>query len=599
MKKSFYTLSGTALILAMTACSSGNIKEDKTVAQEKPKDFRVVVAHINDTHGRVEEGKYDGMGFPRVSTVLKGLREENDNVLFLDAGDTLHGTTFATLSKGESVVEILNYMKLDASTPGNHDFNYGKDRLKELEKLADYEILGANVVSRDGGNFIEPYMIKDMNGANIGVFGISTPETAYKTNPKNVDGIVFGDPVEYSKKSVQELKSKGADFIIALTHLGMDEGTKVGFKSTDLAKSVDGIDLIIDGHSHTKLEKGLVVNKTTIVQTGEYDKNMGIIDIKVENGVTTINPRLISKEEALGKTIEREIMMEVSERLKVNEDYLIKKGETLSEISYSVNVPVNELAVLNGISNVDLIYKGNTIMVPMEKNVTKTLTQIEKVKVGGIEEDPQLVKLIDDIKSEQKKITHVKIGETPVALNGERDFVRSGETNLSNMITEAMLWKTGADIALTNGGGIRASIPAGEITVGDIISVLPFGNYVVTKELKGSEVIAALEHGISDYPATKGAFPQIAGMKVKFDPSKAPGERVVKVTMNSGEELLPDSYYLVATNDFMAVGGDDYQMFKDKPEAGNFEGIDEILIDYIKVKGITETEKDGRMSVNK
>ena len=599
MKKKFYMLSGTALLLALTACSSGDMKSENTVSLEKSKDFNLVVAHINDTHGRVEEGKYDGMGFPRVSTVLKELRMENENVLFLDAGDTLHGTTFATLSKGESVVEILNYMKLDASTPGNHDFNYGKDRLKELEKLADYEILGANVVTKDGGKFIEPYIIKDMNGASIGVFGIATPETTYKTNPKNVEGIVFGDPVEYSKRSVQELKSKGADFIIALTHLGMDESTEAGLKSTDLAKSVEGIDLIVDGHSHTKLENGLVVNKTTIVQTGEYDKNMGIIDIKVENGVTTINPRLISKEEALGKTIEREIMMEVTERLKVNENYLIKKGDTLSEISYSTKVPVNELASMNGISNVDLIYKGNTIIVPVEKNITKTVTQIEKVKVGGIEEDPQLVKLIDDIKSEQKKITHVKIGETPVQLNGERDFVRTGETNLSNMITEAMLWKTGADIALTNGGGIRASIPAGEITVGDIISVLPFGNYVVTKELKGSEVIEALEHGISDYPATKGAFPQIAGMKVQFDPSGAPGERVVKVIMNNGKELLPDASYTVATNDFMAAGGDDYQMFKGKAEAGNFEGLDEILMEYIKIKGITELEKDGRMIVNK
>ncbi|WP_319369836.1 5'-nucleotidase C-terminal domain-containing protein [uncultured Ilyobacter sp.] len=599
MKRKFYMLSGAALLLALTACSSGEIKKENKVALEKSKDFSLVIAHINDTHGRVEEGKYDGMGFPRISTVLNDLRRENDNVLFLDAGDTLHGTTFATLSKGQSVVEILNYMKLDASTPGNHDFNYGKDRLKELEKLADYEILGANVITKDGGKFIEPYIIKNIDGVSIGVFGIATPETTYKTNPKNVDGIVFGDPVEYSKKTVQELKSKGADFIIALTHLGMDESTKDGLKSTDLANSVDGIDLIIDGHSHTKLEAGLVVNRTTIVQTGEYDKNMGIVDVKVENGVTTINPKLISKEEALGKIIEREIAIEITERLKVNEDYLIKKGDTLSEISYSTKVPMNELAMMNGISNVDLIYRGNTIMVPVEKNITKTVTQTEKVKVGGIEEDLELVKLIDNIKTDQKKITDVKIGKTPVTLNGEREFVRTGETNLANMITEAMLWKTGADIALTNGGGIRASIPAGEITVGEIISVLPFGNYVVTKEIKGSEVIEAIEHGISDYPATKGAFPQIAGMRVKFDPSKAPGERVVEAAMNGGEKIISDAKYLVATNDFIAAGGDDYKMFKGKPEFGNFESLDEILIDYIKVMGITEREKDERIIVIK
>lgn len=599
MKKKFYMLTGTALLLAMTACSSNETKTEQVMVSQKAKDFDLVVAHINDTHGRVTEGKYDGMGLPRVSTVLKDLRNENENVLFLDAGDSFHGTTFATLSKGESVVDILNYMKLDAISPGNHDFNYGKDRLKELERLADFDILAANVITEDGGKFLEPYMIEDMDGVKVGVFGIATPETLYKTNPKNVEGITFGDPVEYSKQSVEELKSQGADFIIALVHLGMDESTKAELQSTALANSVEGIDLIIDGHSHTSLEKGMVVNGTTIVQTGEYDKNMGIVDIKVEDGVATINPRLISKKEALGETIDKEIVMEMTERLKVNEDYLIKDGDTLSEISCSVEVPMAELATLNTIENIDLIYAGNTMMIPQEKDVIKTVTHVEKVKVGGIEKDPELVKLINQIKDEQKTITQVVVGETHVNLDGERQNVRTGETNLGDMITEGMLWKTGADIAFTNGGGIRASIPVGEITVGDVISVLPFGNYVVTKEMKGSEIIEALELGISDYPATKGAFPHIAGMKVKFDPSKGAGERLVSVTMNSGEELLPDESYIVATNDFIAAGGDGYKMFKGKPEHGNFKGLDEILIEYIKSEGITKTEKDGRISAVK
>ncbi len=410
---------------------------------------------------------------------------------------------------------------------------------------------------------------------------------------------VMSLPTLVTKKSVEELKAQGADFIIALSHLGMDESTKSEIKSIELAKAVDGIDLIIDGHSHTVLENGMVVNGTTIVQTGEYDKNMGIIDIKVENGITKINPKLISKKDALGETVEREIAMELTERLKVNENYLVKKGDTLSKISYSTQVPMDELAALNTIGNIDLIYAGNTITIPQEKNVTRTVIEVEKITVGGIEKDPELVKLIDEIKSEQKKITQVKIGDTPVKLDGERQDVRTGETNLGNLIGEAMLWKTGADIAFTNGGGIRASIPEGEITVGDIISVLPFGNYVVTKELKGSEIIEAIEHGISDYPATKGAFPQIAGMKVQFDPSANPGERVIRAVMNSGEEILHDKNYVVATNDFIAAGGDDYRMFKNKAEAGNFEGLDEVLIDYIKAKGITEIKKDGRMSESK
>ena len=187
------------------------------------------------------------------------------------------------------------------------------------------------------------------------------------------------------------------------------------------------------------------------------------------------------------------------------------------------------------------------------------------------------------------------IGSTEITLDGERDQVRAGETNLGNTIADSMIWKTGADIALTNGGGIRSSIQIGEITVGDIITVLPFGNYVITKKVTGQDILEALKHGISDYPSAKGAFPHVAGMRVIFDPEKEPGARVTKVVMDSGENLDPNKEYVLATNDFMAVGGDDYLMFKERPQVGNFEGLDEILIDYVEEVGTEKSKVDGRM----
>lgn len=186
------------------------------------------------------------------------------------------------------------------------------------------------------------------------------------------------------------------------------------------------------------------------------------------------------------------------------------------------------------------------------------------------------------------------MGSTDVILDGVRENIRTKETNLANLITDAMIDVTGADIAITNGGGIRDSIDIGEITKGEIITVLPFGNYIVTKYIKGSDVLAAIESGIDSYPATKGAFPQVGGMKFTFDPSQEVGKKVIDITV-VGKELDLNKTYKLATNDFMAVGGDNYTMFKDYPIDGEFAGLDEVVMDYINKKGTESVKVDGRI----
>jgi len=594
-KNRIFLLTGTAaLLMAVTGCSSNEVKEERVPAE----NYEVVIGHMNDTHGRVKEGKYDGMGFARVSTVMNEVRAAEENVLFLDAGDTLHGTTFATLSQGESIVKLLNAMELDVLSPGNHDFNYGKERLKELAEMADFDVVSANVVDKKGNHYFNPYVIKEMEGVRVGIFGLATPETAYKTNPKNVEGITFGSPIEYAEKTVAKLKEEGADLIVAVCHLGIDESTKEQYQSIGVVKAVDGIDILVDGHSHTALQNGMQVNDTMIVQTGEYDKNFGLVSIKVTDGNMEVAARLVTKADAMGMVKQSQIVIEEVQKVEVVEKYTIKSGDTLDKIAVNYDVPMETLVEANtGIKNPNLIYVNDEIMIPMEKEVVNVIAQKSTEVMGGIAKDPKIVKLIQEIEAEQQKITEVEIGTTPVVLYGEREMVRRGETNLGNLITDSMLWKTGADIAMTNGGGIRASIQEGMIKVGDVITVLPFGNYVITKSVTGQDILDALEHGVSDYPATKGAFPHVAGMRVVFDESKPAGSRVVEVTMPSGEQIDPAKEYTLATNDFMAAGGDDYSMFKERPQVGNFEGLDEILKDYIQSEGVTQEAIDGRMKV--
>jgi len=597
-KRKIFLLTGTAaLLMALTACSSSDKKEE-AVAIETPMNYEVIIAHMNDTHGRVKEGKYDGMGFARVSTVVKDLKANEENVLFLDAGDTFHGTTFATLSQGESIVRLLNAMKLDALSPGNHDFNYGKERLKELEDMAEFDVVSANVIDEDGDYFFNPYVIKEMEGVRVGIFGLATPETAYKTNPKNVEGLTFGSPAEYAAKTVAKLKEEGAQLIVAVCHLGIDESTLEENQSIGVVKAVDGIDILVDGHSHTALKNGMIVNDTMIVQTGEYDKNFGVVRVSVSDGIMEVGVKLITKAEAMGRVEKSEVVVEEAQRISAVDKYSVKSGDTLTKIAANYDVPMSVILEANAdISNANKIYVNDEIMIPVEKEVVNVMKKSSTRVVPGIPEDPEIVKLITEIEQEQMKITEVEIGTTPVTLDGERDQVRRGETNLGNLITDSMLWETGADIAITNGGGIRASIEKGTIKVGDVITVLPFGNYVITKKVSGQDIIDAIEHGISDYPATKGAFPHVAGIRVTFDEEKPAGSRVVEIKTSSGEKIDPDREYTLATNDFMAAGGDDYLMFKDRPQVGNFEGLDEILKKYVEENGITQVKTDGRMTV--
>jgi 5'-nucleotidase len=159
-----------------------------------------------------------------------------------------------------------------------------------------------------------------------------------------------------------------------------------------------------------------------------------------------------------------------------------------------------------------------------------------------------------------------------------------------------MVSATGADCALLNGGGIRASIDAGEITVGEIINVLPFGNYVITKRVTGADIKAALEHGTSAYPELAGGFPHVSGMRFVMDLTREPGSRVVDIFIN-GQPLDLDKQYILATVDFLAAGGDPCTMLKDAPVVGEYGTLDEIVRGYIQAAGTVNPAVEGRITV--
>lgn len=345
----------------------------------------------------------------------------------------------------------------------------------------------------------------------IGIIALTTPETLYKTNPKNVEGLDITDPSAEAKVLVNEIRSK-VDVVVVLGHLGQDaSSTDTSFK---VVKEVPGIDVFIDGHSHTVLQDGLVSdNGTLIASAGEYTNYVGVIDLWVDGGKVT------------------------------------KKQATL----------------------------------------------IDETEAKDIKPNEKVATLVNSIQKEQEPILKEEVANTAILLDGKREQVRAGETNLGDLLADAIRDVSKADIALTNGGGIRASIEKGIVTKGDIITVLPFGNQVVTLEVKGSDILAALEVGVGSYPEPSGGFPQVSGIKFKIDTSAAEGNRVHSVTVGD-KALDPEATYTLATNDFTAVGGDEYTMFAKYPTTGMYGALDEALINYMQKLGAVDIKTDGRIS---
>lgn len=471
---------------------------------------QLTIVHVNDTHGRVvENNKSQEIGYAKLKTFFDYKNVKN-NAILLDAGDTFHGTTFATISYGDSMVDTMNLMGYTAHTAGNHDFNYGTPRLVELANKANFAVLGSNVVNDNGQAILNQGQVVDIDGVKVGIFGLATEETKTKSAPANTEGVTFLNSVETAKREVATLKAKGAEIIICLSHLGDNPASKE--TSVKVAEAVEGIDLIVDGHSHTKLAEGKLVGNVLLAQAWEHGKEIGEITLLVDK-----DNKLVSKK-----------------------------------------------AILHP-------YARNQFLAANETVLAK----------------------IDEIKAKNDEVLQVKVGETSVNLDGERQDVRTGETNLGNFVTDAMIKVTGADVALTNGGGIRASIKEGEILRNDVLTVFPFTNFAVTIDVTGAEIKAALEHGLTDYPEQAGKFPHISGMTVRFDSNKAAGERVTEVTVNGAPLDLNKTYNMV-TNDFLTTGGDGYEMLK-KPRTGEYELVSEIFENAIKEAGTISPETDGRI----
>ena len=481
--------------------------------------FDLFIVHTNDAHARIVPAD-GGMGYAKLSTLVKMGREITDNILVLDAGDVSHGTNLANLFEGETVGVILDMVGYDAVAPGNHDFNYGTDSLVEkaaiAEAYSDTRILAANVVDEDGYLIFQPYQVYDFNGFDVAVIGLATPDTKEKAHPKNTEGISFLDFMDAEQlataQAAIDMANEYADFVVVLGHIGSVADGSSGLTSEYLCQNLKGIDLFVDGHSHTVYEEGKMVGDTLVVSAGEYLKYVGLVEIHVEKGEASIT------------------------------------GAMLIPAEDVLNPAESELAAAYGITE--------------------------------IADDAEINAYVDAKNAELDAIYSTVVATIPEDLDGERANVRTKKTNLSKLITAAMTEFSGADFTITNGGGIRASLKKGDVTLGDINNVLPFTNTISVCEITPAEVYAALEHGYSMLPETNGAYSQ-TDLQVVYSKYAEPGNRIKRVLLNG--ELLDKNdtttIYKVASNDFMAAGGDGYTMFGREIFVGPM--LNEVFAEYL------------------
>ena len=528
-KKLLSLLLAFAMVISLAACEKKPVMGKDATATEP-----VVIVHTNDVHGAIQ-------GYAKVAALADKYEAEGAYVLVLDAGDFSQGDPAVNVSEGATAIEMMNMVGYDAVALGNHEFDYGFETLKKNMESAQFPVLAANVKYNGELAFDDAAVFTTPGGTKIGVFGLDTPETATKAHPGKIQGVTFagGEELYQIAQDMADMlrEDEGCNYVICLGHLGIDDETAAtGNRSIDLLNKVTGIDVFIDGHSHSTEEE--------IVEKTNADRKVGDTVVtstgtKIENiGVVTIKDSTITTETVLAEEVEA----------------------------------------------------------PADSEITARANAI----IAEIEADYGTV-----------------FAKTEITLNGEKaPGNRTEETNLGDLITDALVWGAGqqgetVDAAITNGGGIRATIEAGDITKKDINTVLPFGNTLSIIKITGAELLEVLEASTFCTPEAIGGFPQVSGIEFTLDTTKAydqgeeyPGttyfapKTINRVTISTvgGKAFDPAATYTIATNDFMASGGDTYYCFVNA--TANYDlglPMDEVVMDYVNtvLGGTVTAEKYG------
>lgn len=486
-------------------------------AEEKSTEIHIV--HTNDIHGYYKSTSGGQIGFDAVKTIAD---KENAD-LILDAGDTFHGQSFATVEEGKSIAELMDAVGYDAMTPGNHDWSYSADRLKELDRESSFTILASNVADTNGNKYFDNnFYIKNVTAddgtkVRVGVFGVIDEDFYTSTSAKNVENVRFKNSAETATAYANFLRDdENCDIILALTHNANPE---------KFIAETSGIDAVIAGHQHILIDKYCTDSdgkSVKLVEANCFFKNVGVLTLTYSN----------------------------------------EKGVTDA----------------------------------VEKTYSSADTQ-------GMS-DEKIASDISAIEKREKSVLSEVIGESSREYAYSWEELRTSEQEIGRIVTAAYLDFTGADVAMENAGGIRSGIPKGNVTYSDLISISPYGNVLVEKELTGQQIIDILEFSVDlmkknnavydlqkqaikdgedpyqySWPDNSGSVMQFSGLSAVYDYSKPYGSRVSDVKIG-GKAIDTLKTYRVVSNNY-AFDSSDYGDVASLTTVKEYTTCEQILRDYI------------------
>lgn len=450
------------------------------------------IIHTNDIHCNYEQTESSRVGFARFVSFIKEERR-NKNVLVFDAGDFFQGQPICNLNYGLPGADFINFAQYDAVSPGNHFFDFNQTSCRNVIERAKSPYITSNVEDTNGLLNFHKYLIKTVGSLKFGIFGLTTPYTPILTRPANTDGIIFHkDLINITKAMTKELRSQGCDIIIMLSHLGC---TAKEYTSTEIAENFDGVDLIIDGHSHTTLPNGSYIfnndYQTLVVQTGSKMKYVGVLDFVYD----IKHKRIVGKKDKL--------------------------------LGYS--------------------------------------------DFNKYQPDIETQKYLDDLIEKTRPLSEKVVGHTNVDLLPPNAGYGI-DSYLSELITTAFLKGTvrneqRSDVSFLNAGGVRGNLTTGDIRWSQLFTLMPYGNALVTFEITGKDLVEALAYGTDGYGEKYySKFPQVSGITYSIDMSKTGTNRIHNIKFvdyegNFIKDFKIESTYTITTIDYLAEGGEGYDMF--------------------------------------
>jgi 5'-nucleotidase/UDP-sugar diphosphatase len=537
-----------AAILLMGGCSS-------TAAAGSHKALHTTVIHMNDIHSHLDEEEMElrfkgeetrvmAGGYPRVSTKIKAFANDSDNPLLLNAGDALEGTLYYTLFGGDADAAMMNSVAWDAFVLGNHEFDDGDRHLADFLEQLDVPVVAANVLPEADDVLYgrwTPYQIRMIGGEPVGIVGIVVKK-ATEESSRPSSRVAFSDEIETTQKYVDLLTSKGINKIILLSHYGYAN-------DVDLAARVEGVDLIIGGHSHTLMgdfsDLGLEADApypvrtasksgepVCIAQAWAHAKIIGRLDVA------------FSKEGLITSCSGTPVLV-------IGDSFKRKDAEGLyKEVNASVRNRI--LGLIDKSANIEIADKAERV----EAALDRYKIQVDRKK-------------LDVIGYAAADLRHIRVPGHDYLGNKGSDLPLGSE--IAPVVARAFYDRLPlSDACILNAGDMRTNLEAGKITIDTAYTLLPFSDTLYTLKMKGSEIAQVLEDALFYYHdggGSTGSFPYAFGLRYDVDMTRPPNRRIRNLQIKKRENgtwsgISDNTFYTVVSTNYLTSGKDGYTTFK-------------------------------------